>query len=79
MTKSALVKAEEVHQKTKDHAKEILSAHEKMDPAICYISWAFKEFVDFMAVVNDKEWWMTDKWFVYEASRFNRKRDEKLM
>ena len=50
-----------------------------MDPAIGYISLAFKEFVEFMAVVNDKEWWMTDKWFVYEASRFNRKRDEKLM
>ena len=38
-----------------------------MDPAIGYISLAFKEFVEFMAVVNDKEWWMTDKWFVYEV------------
>ena len=67
MTKSALVKAEVDYQKTKDYAKEILLAQEKMDPAIGYISLAFKEFVEFMAVVNDKEWWMTDKWFVYEA------------
>ena len=67
MTKSALVKAEVDYQKTKDYAKEILLAQEKMDPAIGYISLAFKEFVEFMAVVNDKEWWMTDKWFVYEV------------
>ena len=55
MTKSALVKAEVDYQKTKDYAKEILLAQEKMDPAIGYISLAFKEFVEFMAVVNDKE------------------------
>ena len=55
MTKSALVKAEVDYQKTKDYAKEILLAQEKMDPAIDYISLAFKEFVEFMAVVNDKE------------------------
>ena len=67
MTKSSLVQAEDVHWKTKDYAREILFAQEKMDPAIDYISLAFKEFVEFMAVVNDKEWWMTDKWFVYEA------------
>ena len=67
MTKSSLVQAEDVHWKTKDYAREILLAQEKMDPAISYISSAFKEFVDFMAVINDKGWWMTDKWFVYEA------------
>ena len=54
MTKSSLVQAEDVHRKTKDYAREILLAQEKMDPAINYISSAFKEFVDFMAVINDK-------------------------
>ena len=37
MTKSSLVQAEDVHLKTKDYAREILLAHEKIDPAIDYV------------------------------------------
>jgi len=78
MTRKALVEAEYKHEETKNLANVILTAHESMTPAISYLSWAYKDFVEFVDTMNLERWRLSDKRFVHEAKRFNWKWDEKL-
>jgi len=78
MTKNALFKAESVHMSTKNLANTVLAAQERICHAISYLKWAYKDFVEFMDVLDADRRRLTDKRFVFEAKQFTWKWDEKL-